>query len=60
MFRLHNLYELHKTREGVGPAVLREHMREFEALTAVVMKIHVFWNMTPCRLVASFQHFEEL
>jgi hypothetical protein len=30
----------------------------FEVLTAVLLKIRVFWNVAPCKLVNSYRHFE--
>jgi hypothetical protein len=35
-------------------AMEEEEEVRFEVLTAVLLKIQVFWNVTPCRWVKSF------
>jgi hypothetical protein len=48
--------------DGFLRAVIRVNMaffRTFQVLTAVDMKTSILWDVTPCSLVGSKQHFGE-
>jgi hypothetical protein len=57
MDKFHNFYWLEREKGKMGVLYVKQIIVQFQVLTAVSMKVAVFWVIAPCSLVEVYRHF---